>query len=199
MADSPHPLYDLAQFVADGEPTSPEYGYLRIHLAKCAYCRGYLLKLRRVEGALVTFPRTSAHAALRPDIARIVADSQTRPPEWHALPWTVWMPAATIIAASLVALYLVPSGTVAPGNIIDWQAPVVTSPEMLETWLQSFRFTISQGDLATIGGAIAAILGGTGFAWALSSFNSEQSKKLDQIGSETTHRALQFLRTRRSH
>lgn len=198
MAEPTHALHELAQYVADGEPASPEYQQLRFHLAQCSFCRGYLPKLRQVEVTLRTYPKVTADAALRPDIARIVADTQTRPPEWRAFPWTVWVPTATILVASLVALYLVPNGAVAPGNTINWQAPVIVSPEILEPWLQSFRFTLSRGDLATIGGAIAAILGGTGIIWAISSLGPEQNKHLDRLGSEATNRAMQFLRVRRN-
>ncbi|MHB1357454.1 MAG: anti-sigma factor [Anaerolineae bacterium] len=198
MAESSHALYELAQYVADGEPNSPEYQQLRNHLAHCSFCRGYLPKLRRVEVALQTYPKVPADAALRFNIARIVTDTQNRPSEWHAFPWTVWVPAATIMAASLVALYLIPNGAVDPGNAINWQTPIVVSPQILETWLQSFRLTLSRGDLATIGGAIAAILGGTGIFYAVSSLGPEQNKQLDRLGNETANRARQFLRARRN-
>jgi hypothetical protein len=198
MIETVHELHELAQFVADGESTSLEYLQLRRHLAQCALCREYLSKLRRVEVALKTYPKVPADAALRLNIARIVADTQTKPSEWHAFPWTVWVPVATIMAASLVALYLVPTSAVAPGNAISWQAPVVVSPQILETWLQSFRLTLSHSDLATIGGAIAAVLGGTGIVWAISSLGPEQNKQLDRLGSEAADRARHFLRARRS-
>jgi hypothetical protein len=198
MAETTHVLLDLAQFVADGEPALPEYLQLRMHLAQCSICRGYLQKLRRVEAALKTYPRATADASLRLNIARIVEGNQNKPSAWHLLPWTVWVPTATIMAASLVALYLLPNGTMAPGNAINWQAPVVFSPDTLGLWLQSFRLTLSQSDLATIGGAIAAILGGTGILWAISSLDPEQNKQLDRLGNEATDRARRFLRVRRS-
>lgn len=199
MAEPRHALHELAKYVADGEPTSPEYRQLRFHLAQCSFCRGYLPKLRQVEVALKTYPEMTADAALRLNITRIVADTQARPSEWRAFPWTVWVPVATIMAASLVALYLVPNGAAAPGNTINWLAPVIVSPEILEAWLHSFRLTLSHSDLATIGGAIAAILGGTGIIWAQSSLGPEQNKQLDRLGNEATNRAMQFLRARRSH
>lgn len=199
MVETTHSFHDLAQYVADGEPASPEYGQLRIHLAQCSFCRGYLLKFRQVEDALKSYPKVTPNTELSLNITRIVADTQTRPSEWRAFPWTVWVPVATIMVASLVALYLVPNGAVAPSNAINWQAPVIISPELLDPWLQSFRVTLSQGDLATIGGAIAAILGGTGILWAISSLDPEQHKQLGRLGSETTNRAMQFLRARRSH
>jgi hypothetical protein len=198
MVETIHVLNQLAQYVADGEPASLEYRQLRLHLAQCSFCRGYLPKLRRVEVALKTYPKVTIDAVVRLNIARIVTDAQNTPSEWRALPWTVWVPVATVMAASLMALYLIPNGTVDPGSVINWQAPVVASPQILETWLQSFRLTLSRGDLATIGGAIAAIIGGTGIIWAISSLGPEQNKQLDHFGSEAANRARQLLRVRRN-
>jgi len=197
MSERIHPVYEIAEYVAANEPDTPQYGKVRQHLSQCRACRDLMAQLRHTEVALRTLPVEAASQALMPQVVSIVSRRQVALPEWSFMPWTVWVPAASVITASMMLLLLLPSETPVLRNLADVTAPIL-KPEILNSWLVSFRLHFTHNTLVTVGSAAAAILGGAGFVWALASLSPEQNEKLDNLGEQVADRATHWLHLRRS-
>ncbi len=191
-----HPLYDIAQYVADGEPSTPAYWAVRAHLYQCAACRELKEKLILTEAALRAYPVESANPTLRPNVSKIITETQTNLPEWKLLPWTVWVPIITFVVATITTLLLVPPEASTPLGF-NLGKTIVMLPKVISAGLRSVHMYLSRDTLLTILGAIAAILGGTGMLWAVSSLSPEQDEELEHIGSRVADSASQFLHFRR--
>jgi anti-sigma factor RsiW len=110
----------LAQYVADGQPPLREYQALRRHLATCEDCRAAAHALQRVEQALWAWPLYPAPTGL---VERTLAniDGETPMEPWKPLPWSVWLPALTLLVALALALLLAPEPGLAPA--VPWLEP----------------------------------------------------------------------------
>ncbi|MHB9034862.1 MAG: hypothetical protein ACYC6L_17665 [Anaerolineae bacterium] len=193
MSQKEHPIYEIAQYIADHEPAIALYRDVRFHLAGCESCRDLAQKLRVTEAALETYPQVNANYSLRPHLVEIIRQNQSQPPEWKLMPWTIWVPTTALVVATLATLILAPGGanTLLPINL---QGPVITLPQNIGSGLPHIQVLLNNQTVLTIGSAVAAILSGAGLVWALSSLSPEQDKKLQDIGNQVTENAAQFLR-----
>lgn len=197
MSEYLHPVYELAEYVAANEPDSPQYRQVRAHLARCGSCRSLQRRLHQTETALHTLPVVKVDPVFQQQLANIAAGHRPKPPEWRLVPWTVWVPAAAVITASLALLLLFPSETLILRDSIIFDE-FLLKPEAWNNWLETFRMSFTHGTLVTVGSAAAAILGGAGFVWALTSLSPEQHARLDDLGGKVSESAAQLLHIRRS-
>ena len=114
MKNKLHPTDDLAQFIADGEPSTIAYQALRSHLASCPSCQVLAEHLRMTEDALHSMPLVGVSPALRPNVAMIIKREQASIPEWKPFPKMVWIPTAALLAVTVAALVLAPAGGATP-------------------------------------------------------------------------------------
>jgi hypothetical protein len=99
----------MAEYVAEGEPSTWRYALLRRHLSQCASCRAQVDRLRHVEQALWAWPLEMVSAPLH---ERLVAtlDGRETGERWPLVPWNVWLPLLTLLAAASLVFLLVPPG-----------------------------------------------------------------------------------------
>lgn len=148
----------LAQYVVEGCPQTRQYDKLRDHLAGCPRCRQDLDELRRVELALRAWPPRPAPAHLT---SRILAAIEREAPveAWSPLPWSVWLPALTLLAAlALTALLIPPQPT-------ELHAPLWIEPAIQWSGLLQLLDDPDLGSALWIGGSAA--LAGIGITIAL--------------------------------
>jgi uncharacterized protein YbaR (Trm112 family) len=167
---------DLAQYVADGEPEDGAQRAIREHLLSCPVCREQLQWLRAVETALQEWPQVAPDPAL---VARIVANLPTlaaHAHEWHALPWSVWVPAATMGVALAVAMLALPPHT-AQGlglSVAEW-------PLALKAYSAASQITLDSDLFWTVWSGLFVAVGGVGVTVALNAWNERCTREAPHL------------------
>jgi hypothetical protein len=175
----------LAQWVADGYPRTFEYQGLREHLADCAACRLAAGDLERVEQALRAWPLRPVPVGLaRRILAAIEREIRVEP--WEPLPWNVWLPAMTLLAAVALALLLAPP--------LPSAVPPMSWLEPAAQWPGQLRFPDDQGLLAALwlGGSLAVV--GIGITLALVHGRLPTEDEVDNLRHRLWDKAHRLLR-----
>ncbi len=128
----------LPQYIADGEPPSPTPAGLREHLAACAACRGYAVRLRYVEVALHAYPMVAVPPELAARIATQLLPDEPQPAEqWEWLPWDVWVPALALLVALALASFSVPLPAISATPSVAVNPVTVGLGPSIQEWVAS--------------------------------------------------------------
>lgn len=175
----------LAQYVVEGCPSTGEYHGLREHLAGCPPCQRDFHDLRRVELALRSWPPRPAPPHLTHRILAAI-ERETPVEAWTALPWSVWLPALTLLVALALAALLVPP------QPAELPAAVLLDPAIQWSGLLQM---LDDPDLAYalwIGGSAA--LAGIGITLALMHGRLPNDDEIDDLRDRVSDTAQRFWR-----
>ena len=192
MSEVNHPFIEIAQYVADGRPFSDA---LKTHIEDCCTCQAFITKLCVTESALHSLPKVNAGPELRPNVSRLITESQAELPKWHALPRVALLPILVLVFATIMTLALVPSGANTP-LYVNIKDPLLVLPQTLGSGTPSGQMYLPKDALLAIASIIAAFLGGTGIYWAVSSLTPEQDKRITELGNRLSEGASQLLHFR---
>ncbi len=170
----------LAQYVADGEPLWPEYEALRCHLAVCPECQATAEALRRVDLALREWPRQPVPKGLAPRILATI-EQETYIEPWKPLPWSVWLPVLTLLAAVGLAITLAPVrvsvSAAFPWGVEPLQCQLLEDPALLwAIWL-----------------GVAVMVFGAGITIALVQGRLPNQAEMDHLRDKLSHTAQRLL------
>lgn len=187
----------LPQYIADGEPQGREFAELRQHVSLCRRCQAYVEALRLVERALRTYPRVYPDPALRGQILAAVArEADAAQERWQWLPWDVWVPAAAVAAALVIAaMGFAPYFNAA--SLQEWEAALQEWSLALGQWFFGSAIPLSANALWAIWGGIFAITAGVGISLGLAGWNKAHAAQLDDLEariSEAANRLLGYAR-----
>lgn len=168
----------LAQYVADGEPARDEYRALRQHLSSCAACQETLATLRRVEAALWSWPPHKAPAGMTVRILGAI-ENETPVQAWKLLPWSIWVPALTLLVALALAVLLAPAPAVSllepPVQLLHLRLP--EDPSLLwAVWI-----------------GVSAVIFGAGITMALVQGRMPNEAEIDHVRHRLSDKAQRLL------
>lgn len=187
----------LAEFVADGQPSTRPYRALRDHLATCSACRGQAARLSIVHEALRAWPMATPPEALPARIIALLADEKGPLQAWHALPWSIWVPAVTALAAMLVVLLALP-GQIVPaeaGGQIG--AAAAQWPLTLAERGARVQADLDPHAVAALWAGLFVSLGGVGVTMALRAWGEPYDRQVDCLRRAVTDTAGRLVRLAR--
>ncbi len=191
---------DLPQYIADGEPALVTYARLRGHLAACASCRDYAIRLRVVEGALRAYSPVASPACLASSVIdSIVQEHQAKPEEWELLPWDIWVPAAAFTLAILIAMMSIPSHLLTVPGVEEISGAVQQWPTTITGWINSVHLMTKEDLFWAIWSGVFATTAGLGISLSLAYFklSKQRLEQLETRVTDTANRLLDY--TRRAH
>ena len=193
MSMCEHMRNRLPEFVAEGEPGSPQYSDLRAHISRCSLCAEYMADLRAVERALRAYPLAPAAPELTARILEYVLAHGRLDDRWVALPWSVWVPGAALIAAMLLVLINVPPQAIQGIAEQPMDLAPLALPGWVSAWVRSaINSTTAASFWAIWVGAFVA-LAGVGVGLGLRGWSTQNSRSLDDLEQRVAHAAQRVL------
>jgi anti-sigma factor RsiW len=176
----------LPQYVADGEPDTPEYAALQAHLTTCIACQQYLQQLRWVEHGL----RSESRPAVDPDLTtRIMAaiaeerglQTQSGADDWRLLPFDVWLPMVTLLLALTILTLSIPEHLRSLAFRYAPQPEVLQRTVSLSGWLAPFEGGVGDPAFWALWIGLFVALAGLGLCVSLSAWSTDSAEGLAQL------------------
>jgi anti-sigma factor RsiW len=176
----------LPQYVADGEPCTPEYAALQDHLATCAACQQHLEQLRWVEQGLRTYPEPAVDPDLTARIMGEIAEergfqTQAGADDWRLLPLDVWLPTATLLATLTILALSIPEHLHSLASRYAPQPDLLQRTVSLPQWLASFEGGVGDPAFWALWIGLFVALAGLGLCISLRAWSTDSAEGLAQL------------------